>query len=178
VKNKLKTKNHLAALALAALIPVTALASVRSAKDPGRTLYDFARFMGRNPFGTGGLEGWFLGASRIRLGLEDEAVPDVTYNLQDEWDGLKASHVKSVWLNFAFVRDVEIKAGPFRVPVGAVRTQFSGNDQQPFLLRRGNGRYERSADHGWRRHDQRLRQVSTRRPGGLHDGSSAGYGTF
>ncbi len=110
-----------------------------NSQDTGPILYGYAQITGSNQFGTNGPEGLIFGAHRIRLGVKGTAVPGVTYNFQYKWDGawmsggplantMGESGVQDAEINFAFIPEVQLKVGKFRVPVGMERTQFSGND--------------------------------------------------
>ena len=143
-------KKNLVALAVAAafLSPGIAFAAdngnsggvfqPENSQDTGPILYGYAQITGSNQFGTGGNEGLVFGAHRIRLGVKGTAVPGVTYNFQYKWDGAYTSKgigsdtgnsgIQDAEINFAFIPEVQLKVGKFRVPVGMERTQFSGND--------------------------------------------------
>ncbi|WP_215843910.1 porin [Acidithiobacillus montserratensis] len=143
-------KKNLVALAVAAafLAPGIAFAAdngnsgsvfqPENSQDTGPILYGYAQITGSNQFGTGGNEGLVFGAHRIRLGVKGTAVPGVTYNFQYKWDGGYTSKgigshtgnsgIQDAEINFAFIPEVQLKVGKFRVPVGMERTQFSGND--------------------------------------------------
>jgi hypothetical protein len=144
-------KKNLVALAVAAafLAPGIAFAAdngntggvfqPENSQDTGPILYGYAQITGSNQFGTNGPEGLIFGAHRIRLGVKGTAVPGVTYNFQYKWDGawmsggplantMGESGVQDAEINFAFIPEVQLKVGKFRVPVGMERTQFSGND--------------------------------------------------
>ncbi|MDR7928804.1 porin [Acidithiobacillus thiooxidans] len=151
-------KKNLIALAVAAavLVPGVAFAAdsdtsskvflPENSQDTGPILYGFAQITGSQQFGSSGNEGLIFGAHRIRLGVKGTAVPGVTYNFQYKWDGAwmsggslqgaskffpgveGESGVQDAEINFAFIPEVQLKVGKFRVPVGMERTQFGGDD--------------------------------------------------
>ncbi|MHB0887678.1 porin [Acidithiobacillus sp.] len=148
-------KKNLIALAVAAAIiaPVSAIAADPNTDNAktGPVVFGYAQITGSQQFGTGGPEGLVFGAHRIRLGFKGEAVPGVNYYFQYKWDGDwqstplnttfrnqygqpivnaipgSASGVQDAYINFAFVPEVQLQVGKFRVPVGLER-QESGNE--------------------------------------------------
>ena len=140
-------KKNLIALAVAAAIiaPVSAIAADNSNAKTGPVVFGYAQITGSQQFGTGGSQGLVFGAHRIRLGFKGEAVPGVSYFFQYKWDGAwqstplnntlgigaipgSSSGVQDAYINFAFIPEVQLQVGKFRVPVGLERTQYSGNN--------------------------------------------------
>ncbi len=140
-------KKNLIALAVAAAIiaPVSAIAADSSNANTGPTVFGYAQITGSQQFGTGGSQGLVFGAHRIRLGFKGEAVPGVSYYFQYKWDGAwqstplnntlgigaipgSSSGVQDAYINFAFIPEVQLQVGKFRIPVGLERTQVSGNE--------------------------------------------------
>jgi hypothetical protein len=142
-------KKNLIALAVAAAIiaPVSAVAADNSTDNAntGPVVFGYAQITGSQEFGTGGSQGLIFGAHRIRLGFKGEAVPGVNYYFQYKWDGAwqssplnstfgigaipgSASGVQDAYINFAFIPEVQLQVGKFRIPVGLERTEVSGNE--------------------------------------------------